>query len=307
MKRLFSIALVLVLILSAAQFVVACSSFAVYGKNGPVIGMNVDWPAYGEAQESPDGRFFEQRDNRVAINFHGDTKVFRYDHHFFFNDWGVFGCAQEAWPPQRMERSYESLIHWHPTLYALGAEFEKATDIVEVLEGARLRDLRDADFHCLFADSQGNAIIVEPGVDQNHLLPMEGNYIVMTNFFHHLLDGDYTDPFFETNPHVTFMDFFDPDRRYRMAETMIQSSLDDFDYIKALEVLEAVTQPITKFSIVIAPEQKQLYIALFRDFSRIWQVDLEAETIATYLGFADYRIEKLDVKGWTVDELMEWR
>jgi hypothetical protein len=92
-----------------------------------------------------------------------------------------------------------------------------------------------------------------------------------------------------------------------MAETMIQSSLDDFDYMKALEVLEAVSQPITKFSIVIAPEQKQLYIALFRDFSQIWQVDLEAETIATYLGFADYRIEKLDVKGWTVDELMEWR
>ncbi len=92
-----------------------------------------------------------------------------------------------------------------------------------------------------------------------------------------------------------------------MAETMIQSSLDDFDYMKAFEVLEAVSQPITKFSIVIAPEQKQLYIALFRDFSQIWQVDLEAETIATYLGFADYRIEKLDVKGWTVDELMEWR
>ena len=92
-----------------------------------------------------------------------------------------------------------------------------------------------------------------------------------------------------------------------MAEIMIQSSLDDFDYMKAFEVLEAVSQPITKFSIVIAPEQKQLYIALFRDFSQIWQVDLEAETIATYLGFADYRIEKLDVKGWTVDELMEWR
>lgn len=305
MKRLFSIALVLVLILSATQLAIACSSFAVYGKNGPIIGMNWDVPAYGEVEQSRVG-FFEQRLNRIAINLHGDTKVFRYDHNFFFSDQGVFGCIQTAYPPQRMNRNGERLMNW-TSLYALGTEFEKATDIVEVLEGARLRELRDADFHCLFADSQGNAIIVEPGVDQNHLLPMEGNYIVMTNFFHHLLDGDYTDPNLDAYPHLTLMDYLDPDRRYRMAETMIQSSLDDFDYMKALEVLEAVSQPITKFSIVIAPEQKQLYIALFRDFSQIWQVDLEAETIATYLGFTDYRIEKLDVKGWTVDELMEWR
>ena len=306
MKRLLSIALVLVLILGVTQFAVACSSFAVYGKHGPIFGMNVDIPAHGEAQESPDGRFFEQRDNRIAINLHGDTKVFRYDHHFFFNDRGVFGCAQEAWPPQRMERSYESIIHWHPTLYALGTEFEKATDVIEILEEARLRYTRDADFHCLFADSQGNAIIVEPGVDQNHLLPMEGDYIVMTNFFNHLLEGDYTDPNLEAYPHLTLMDYLDPDRRYRIAETMIQSSLADFDDLKAFEVLEAMTQPLTKFSIIIVPEQQQLYIALFRDFSRIWQVDLEAETIATYHGFVDYRIEHLDVKGFTVNELMEW-
>ena len=294
------------LILSATQFAVACSSFAVYGKHGPIFGMNWDVPAYGEVEQSSVG-FFEDRINRVVIDLYGDTKVFRYDHNFFYTDQGIFGAIQQAYPPQRMNRGNERLIDWYPTLYALGTGFEKATDIVEVLEGARLRHTRDADFHCLFADSQGNAIIVEPGVDQNHLLPMEGDYIVMTNFFHHLMESDYTDPFLEANPHYTFMDRYDFDRRYRMAETMIQASLDDFDYVKAFEVLEAITQPITKFSIIIDPEQQQLYIALLRDFSRIWQVDLEAETIATYLGFADYRIEHLDAKGFTVNELVEWR
>ena len=304
MKRLLSIALVLMLILSVTQFALACSSFAVYGKNGPVFGMNWDLPAYGEVEQSRIG-FFEENLNRIAINLHGDTKVFRYDRNFFFTDRGVFGCIQTAYPFQRMNRGDERLMHWD-TLYTLGIEFEKATDIVDVLEGARLRHTRDADFHYLFADSQGNALIVEPGVDQNHILPMEGDYLVMTNFFHHLLEGDYKDPFLEANPNFTFMDYLDPDRRYRMAETMIQSSLADFDHMKAFEVLEAVTQPITKFTIVIVPEQRQLYIALFRDFSRIWQVDLEAETIATYHGFVDYRIEHLDVKGFTVNELMEW-
>lgn len=106
---------------------------------------------------------------------------------------------------------------------------------------------------------------------------------------------------------LLLMDYLDFDKRYSMAEIMIESSLADFDHMKAFEVLEAITQPFTKFFIIIVPEQQQLYIALFRDFSRIWQVDLEAETIATYLGFADYRIEKLDVKGFTVYELMEWR
>lgn len=140
--------------------------------------------------------------NRVAINLHGDTKVLRYDHNFFFTDRGVFGCIQMAYPPQRMERSRERMMTW-TSLYALGTGFQKATDIVEILEGARLRHTRDADFHCLFADSQGNAIIVESGVDQNHLLPMEGDYIVMTNFFNHLLEGDYIDPFLDANPHFT--------------------------------------------------------------------------------------------------------
>ena len=220
----------------------------------------------------------------------------------------AFGEVEQSRVGFFEERLNRIAINLHgDTLYALGTKFGKATDIVEVLEGARLRHARDADFHCLFADSQGNAIIVEPGVDQNHLMPMEGDYVVMTNLFHHLLEGDYINSFFEANPHVTFMDYFDPDRRYRMAETMIQSSLDDFDYMKALEVLEAVTQSTTKFSIVIAPKQQQLYIVLLRDFSRIWQVDLETETIVTYLGFADYRIEHLDAKGFTVYELMEWR
>lgn len=305
MRKLSGWLVALLIVLSTAQFGFACTSFAVYGRQGPVIGMNIDIPAQGEVE----GRhypMFEDGMNRIAITYYGDTKVFSYDHNFFFSDRGVFGCIQFAWPPQRMYFCEKRVVNWYD-LFAWGTQFLKAADVVRILEQVRLRHFRETDFHCLFADSQGNALIVEPGAYDNYLLPMEGPYIVMTNFFHQYLQGDFAAAFAQEYPGEDLLAALDYDGRYRRAEALIQSSLHDFDYTKALEVLEAVAQHITKFSVVIVPSELKIYFALFRDFSRIWQVDLAEETIATYQGFAQHRTERLDVKGWTVKELMGWQ
>ena len=85
------------------------------------------------------------------------------------------------------------------------------------------------------------------------------------------------------------MDVLYHDGRYRSGSVLILSSLDHFDHLKGLEVLKAMSSPITKVSVVLDAGEQKAYLALFRDFSRIWEVDLEAATIATYMCFAQER------------------
>lgn len=305
MKRLFSPVLAVGIMLAAAHLALACTSFAVYGVRGPIFGMNWDLPSSDEAEQSAYG-FFDRRPNRVAIYSTNGIKVFQYDHNFFFTDRGVFGCIQAAYPPQRMESGTKRIVNWYD-LFHWGVKLERAPEIAEFLADHRLRHSLDTDVHCLFADSQGGAVIVETGVDDNVLLPREGSYIVMANFFLHVLEGELAEEFAQKYPEWDLLEALDFDGRYRRAQAMIEAALDDFDHTRAFEVLEAVTQRITKFSVVMVPEERKLFFALLGDFSRIWEVDLEAETIATYKGFAEQRVERLDIQGITVSRLLGWR
>jgi len=80
--------------------------------------------------------------------------------------------------------------------------------------------------------------------------------------------------------------------------------LDTFDLEDAFEVLEAMMQTITRFSLTrvsfaALPERNLLFLMLAGDFSRIWQIDLNEMTIETHRGFTQYRIEDLSEYGIT--------
>lgn len=107
---------------------------------------------------------------------------------------------------------------------------------------------------------------METGVDDNVLLPREGSYIVMANFFLHVLEGELAEEFAQKYPEWDLLEALDFDGRYRRAQAMIEAALDDFDHTRAFEVLEAVTQRITKFSVVIVPEERKLFFALLGIF-----------------------------------------
>jgi len=302
MQRLVPFVVALALVLSGTHLPRACSSFAVYGKNGPFSGMNVDMPTRAEAAESAGG-FFEHQHNRLALNRRSDVAVFRYDYIFFYTDRGVFGCTQYAQPTFTMNPSDKKPVDWsHAQVSAI--DFERAADVVVFLEERRLWADGEADFHWLLADTQGNAFIIEPGADDNHILPGEGGFTVMTNFFHHYLEDGFAQKFAENYPGADLLDLLDHDGRYRRGAALIRSSLDHFDHLKGLEVLKAMSSPITKVSVVIDAGEQKAYLALFRDFSRIWEVDLEAGTIATHMGFAQERCEEL--RNYTVPRLAMW-
>lgn len=298
MKRLLQFGVILVLIMSVAYNTLACSSFAVYGGNGPIYGMNWDVPSRGEAQQSTIG-FFEDYNSKVVISHETGPKFFallsfQSSLNPFYNEFGLFAAAQYALPPQnviltRRERS----MHWTYFMFITTA-FQNTGEVNAKLDTIRLIESTN---HFLFADTHRNAIITEPGGERNHILPMQGDYMIMTNFYNHLLE----------NASPEFMESLDSDQRYRSADYMIKNSLKDFDYRDGLSVLAGIKQRITKFSMVVVPEEQQIYIVLFGDFTRIWQVDFMEETIATYQGFKEYRVEQLDSKGITINELMEWK
>lgn len=128
MQRLVPFVVALALVLGGTHLALACSSFAVYGKNGPFFGMNVDMPTRAEAAESAVG-FFEHQHNRLALNRRSDVAVFRYDYIFFYTDRGVFGCTQYAQPTFTMNPSDKKPVDWsHAQVSAI--DFERAADVV---------------------------------------------------------------------------------------------------------------------------------------------------------------------------------
>jgi len=185
---------------------------------------------------------FEHQHNRLALNRRSDVAVFRYDYIFFYTDRGVFGCTQYAQPTFTMNPSDKKPVDWsHAQVSAI--DFERAADVVVFLEERRLWADGEADFHWLLADTQGNAFIIEPGADDNHILPGEGGFTVMTNFFHHYLEDGFAQKFAENYPGADLLDLLDHDGRYRRGAALIRSSLDHFDHLKGLEVLKAMSSP----------------------------------------------------------------
>lgn len=293
-KMCFVLGVVLILVMSMISITLACTSFAVYGENGPVFGMNWDVPLRGKE---------EILNDYLRIVMYSDSSaIFGVAHDYvlnpFYNEFGVFGAWHIAAPVKEVKTRRERRVTPN-NLFSSGAlSFKKTSDVVNRLLGARLflSHMR-TNFQCLFADSQGAAIIIAPGVEHNHILHTTGDYIIMTNFFNHLLEN--------ASPH--FFESLDFDSRYRTADYIIKESFEYFGYKEALNVLMATKQRNTKVSIVVVPEKQEIYVALFGDFFRIWQVDFAAQTIATYKGFTEYRIESLDATGFTLSQLQEWK
>jgi hypothetical protein len=132
--------------------------------------------------------------------------------------------------------------------------------------------------HSLFAGTQGQAMVVEAGVEGNVVTPIEGDYIVMANF----PNGDFQDLPYDQVRGVGA-------GRYVAAYEHIRDHIDEYDLDRALETLERAVQrgeaSGTQSSRVFLPERREVYIALKGDLERVWRVSLEERTIETYAGF----------------------
>jgi hypothetical protein len=287
MKKIV-ILLIVFALLACACPAYACTGFAVYGDT-PIYGMNFDYPLtevrLAIDQNSSIAYFameFEQEDGFVST--------------VGMNGQGLFSTLQMQYPEAagRQERGGDELFV--PELLYMIGEYATVDDLMRSVGDRRLLQWSGVTLHSLLADPTGSALIAEAGDTQNEIMPMEGNFIVMTNF----TNADFRDtPYDQINGVGA--------GRYITACEYIQENQDGFGIDEALACLQATTQEggyPTLCSMAFAPEEQCVYVALHRDFDAIWKISIPGKTIETYRGFDEQLTFKIPDDGVLASDLM---
>ena len=265
----------------------ACTSFAVYS-NETLYGMNFDYP---------------DTEIRFTINPSGGLKVFQME--FEQNGWsptigmnsaGLFSSCQMLFPevPAAASPSADELYPWQVYGEAL-FNFDSVADVAKFIEDKKVVHY-SVTLHDLFADTQGDAMIVEVGEKENAITRIEHDFIVMTNF----PNKDFAGQSYETVEGVGA-------ERYKIAYENISNHMATFDVARGLDTLEKAVMSgecSTQVSMVFVPERNEVYIALKRDFSEIWKVSIVDGTIETFSGFSKARKMELGPAGVLASDLM---
>jgi hypothetical protein len=151
--------------------------------------------------------------------------------------------------------------------------------------------------HDLFADPGGEAVVVEVIEDQEELTAISGKSIVMTNFPVSSIRGQP----------IEEIEGVGADR-YQIATLGIQDNLDEFQVDDGLRILEETAlegEFSTQASMVFDPINLEVYIALDRDFNKIWLVSLKENTISTFRGFKGRETLPVDHNGVKEEVMIE--
>ncbi|MCX5973719.1 MAG: hypothetical protein NTU59_03410 [Coprothermobacterota bacterium] len=211
------------------------------------------------------------------------------------NSDGVFSSVQmllPEWPA--VQAGPDQMYIWRVSDYAL-EETSSASQTMDLLSSLRVVE-GQTSLHTLIADSQGNAFVLEPGAEKNRITPIQGKFLLMANFS--LADFAGKD-FRQTRGAGA--------DRYQKAWAYIAETLDRFDATQAFETLRRAQSDgdfSTLCSMVFLPNRSEVFIALNRDFSKIWRVSLRDETVSTYQGFAGSGELSVTERGVLVSDLL---
>lgn len=267
----------------------ACTSFAVYGER-PLYGMNFDYP------EVP---------VRFTIREFGDLQVFQmefkqeggYVPTVGMNSAGLFASSQMLFPemPETFPGDGTPMTIWQ--LYqAMLYHRQSVGEVYDLAEDYQITN-SSLTLHVLFADPGGAAVIVEVLNNLEELTPISGRYTVMTNFPINPIQGQPIDEIEGVGAD-----------RYQIAIHGIQENLDEFQVDDGLRILEETAlegEFSTQASMVFDPVNLQVYITLDREFSKIWLVSLEKNSISTFRGFESQETLPLDHNGVTEAVMFE--
>lgn len=267
-KALIAILLSIIANSIASSSALACTGYAVYSDTA-YYGMNFDYP-----------------DVPISFGIFDDngTKIFHMDFKngdYFvptvgMNNEGMFASCQMLYPageivntPDENELSISEAF--------INSLTRQSVDINNLVKDKILVN-QYLTLHTLIADSSGNAMVLEAGKDGNLISGIDSkSFMVMTNF-----------------PNASIAKGAEKDvsgvgsDRYRTAYEYIEQNIDSFDYDKAFSVLEATIQKSgypTQSSMVFIPDKSEVYIAIKRDFNKVWKVDIEKGTLEAYSGF----------------------
>lgn len=269
----------------------ACTSFAVYGNN-IFYGLNLDW---------------SNSELRFSIRQYQGYKYFQLDFldggnwltSVGMNEFGYLTTFQVCDPRVNANiKDGENPMNFG-TFY--GNTIDNFTDVATVLDylnstNRRLVQTLDISLHSLVAGVNGQAAVVESGIDSNMITNIEDNFIVMTNFNNHRFWGR---EYYEVSGLGAF--------RYQTAYEYISSRVGNFSLEDAVETLNRSKQSSggtrTRCSMVFDPVNGFIYIMLQRNFSRIYRISLSENTFETYSGFDNYFSEVINEEGITSSQI----
>jgi len=250
-----------------------CTSFAVYGQEKVIYGMNFDT---------------DDIDLKLKVKSYNDMNVFcftaltgsKYTDIAGFNSEGLFICTQAVKYNPGFKSSCDE-NDW----FAFDIFDEVLKKTRNTSEFFNVLDKRvisypgnplypELGLHTMIADKTGDAIILEEGDDTNIITPIHNNFIVMTNF----PNGDFK----EANYNEVQGRGAD---RYICAHEYIHNNIDDFGVDEAFEVLSKTSQANTLSSIVYEPSTNEIYISLKKDLSKKWKISITEKTIQSMDGF----------------------
>lgn len=272
MKKVLVVVLLLTIVstLPSAK-ALACTGYAVYSDT-VYYGMNFDYPDVPIS-------FNISYDNSGIKFFHMDFKEEdTYIMTVGMNDKGRFASCQMLYNGGNLVSTIkENEIGVGDVFLGSLCSNPSFDEIIDYLSDHRLVDLY-RNLHTLIADPSGKAMVLEAGKENNLISDIgDKQFIVMTNFLNSSIkDDDKKD--------VSGVG----SDRYLTAYNYIQENIDSFDYDKAFNVLESTVQTSTyptQSSMVFLPEKLEIYIALNRNFNKIWKVDIEKGTIESFAGF----------------------
>ena len=289
-RNVAALLLVVALVGTASVAVSACTSFALFGER-TLYGMNFDYP--------PNEIRFSIEDHEAGAVFIGSFWMGdHYGRTVGMNEHGLFSSDQMVSPLRAAvdELGDDEMYIWNAFYDGL----RTCTSVVEVLDligDRRLVQYPSLALHNLFADTSGDAMVVEAGTPENAITRIDGPFLVMTNFNNSDFSGTPLDAIFG-----------DGADRYRAAYRMLENHVEPLDIDQAFDILESTSQPAgsckTRYSLVASPEALTIYIALERDYDHIWMISLRERTIETYRGFYTQHTLQLDEIGVTGPTLL---
>lgn len=288
MKKWMMIILVLAVSYCTINPVFSCTSFAVYSEEA-VYGMNFDFP-------ETELRFVVEQGNDMNVFFMQFKEGNSYQPTVGMNEKGLFASIQMQYPQITGQNGRGSDELFVPELAGYIGEHNHVKDVLQALERKTLVQLRDLTLHNLLADPEENAVITEVGENGNELLPCSGNFIVMTNF----KNSDFKDKPYDKIT-GTGAD------RYIKVYNYISENMEHFDSDKALEGLKMTVQHKsfpTLSSMVFVPSEKCVYVALHRNFDKLWKISIADKTIETFKGFDINLKYRIPQKGILASDLI---
>jgi len=253
-----------------------------------MMGMNFDYAI------NPEIRFSLQRIGDTSVVTVSFSSGLFYHDFLVMNTDGVFAALQ-AVPPVVYRGDHVLPTLPIDSLMSMISRWKDTERIPEIAQNYRVVSPPGFNLHILVADLHGNAYIIDAGEQGNELMEIEGNSLVMTNFYMRDLKDDVD------------VESLPGGWRYREIVDRLESNDAVLDIHSGLEILRSAWQPGgTVASLLFMPLESLVYIVFPEDPGKIYELSLRSGILSSHSGFEKEHETRVDIRAVIKSTLLRW-